>query len=300
MKLAITGANSSVGRNLLIQIASQDEFSAVAGVRSSRAMKSLPEAPGISPALIDYGDIESMTKAFTGADCVVHLAGVLFPGRGDSYRKANVDTTAAVVEAAQKAGVNSIVFVSVVGADTRSPNAYWRSKGEAEDCVTSSGLKATVLRTPMLLGPDTAGGQALATMAARSKARLPGGGSYQVRPLDVDDLTAAILQACRHPSEGNATHELVGGEPLSHADLVRRMASTLNHDIDITSIPVIWLRLLSAVSHTIKRAGISPTIIEVITADETVAHNADSDLGVLLTPLSETLTKIANSSKENS
>ncbi len=300
MKLAITGANSSVGRNLLTEIASQNEFSAVAGVRSSRSMESLPGAPGITPALIDYADTGGMTEVFTGADCVVHLAGVLFPGRGDSYRKANVETTAAVVEAARRAQVARVLFVSVVGADPASKNPYWRSKGEAEELVHASGLAATVLRTPMLLGPDTAGGQSLAATASRSTARVPGGGRYQVRPLDVDDLSAAILQSCRQPPGNQATHELVGPEPLSYADLIRRMAAAIGNDIRIASIPVAGLRLIAAASHAIKRAGISPAILEVITADETVSHNADSDLGVQLTPLAETLEKIANNSRGNS
>lgn len=300
MKLAITGANSSVGRNLLTHITSQDQFSAVAGVRSSRSMQSLPSAAAITPALIDYADTGGMTEAFTGTDCVIHLAGVLFPGRGDSYRKANVETTAAVVEAARRAQVAQIIFVSVVGADPASRNPYWRSKGEAEELVKASGLAATVLRTPMLLGPDTAGGQSLAATASRSTARVPGGGHYQVRPLDVDDLSAAILQACRRPPEQHVTHELVGPEPVSYAELIRGMASAMDNEIRIAAIPVAWLRLFAAVSHTIKRAGISPAILEVITCDETVTHNADSDLGVQLTPLSKTLEKIANNSKGNS
>ena len=36
----------------------------------------------------------------------------------------------------------------------------------------------------------------------------------------------------------------------------------------------------------------TPTVIDVITADETVRTNADVDLGVSLTPLSATLEKL--------
>jgi hypothetical protein len=38
----------------------------------------------------------------------------------------------------------------------------------------------------------------------------------------------------------------------------------------------------------------TPTVIDVITADETVRKNADIDLGVTLTPLSVTLEHLLN------
>ena len=36
----------------------------------------------------------------------------------------------------------------------------------------------------------------------------------------------------------------------------------------------------------------TPTVIDVITTSETVTHNADGELGIALTPLSNTLDKI--------
>jgi hypothetical protein len=38
----------------------------------------------------------------------------------------------------------------------------------------------------------------------------------------------------------------------------------------------------------------TPTVIDVITADDVVQKNADVDLGVLLTPLSVTLEHLVN------
>ena len=42
----------------------------------------------------------------------------------------------------------------------------------------------------------------------------------------------------------------------------------------------------------IRRGGMTPTVIDVLTADETVRTNADVELGVSLTPLSATLEKL--------
>ena len=51
-------------------------------------------------------------------------------------------------------------------------------------------------------------------------------------------------------------------------------------------------RLVEADRGYLSGGGITPTVIDVITANEDVPHNADADLGITLTPLAETLAKI--------
>ena len=116
MKIAITGANSSVGLNLLNHIVSATDIDVIAGVRSDRAMKSLPSSPQIDPRIISYQDPTQLAEALEGADCIVHLAGILIEDKNTSYASANVDATEAVVKAAQTLGAKHMVFISVVGA----------------------------------------------------------------------------------------------------------------------------------------------------------------------------------------
>ncbi|HWK55463.1 MAG TPA: NAD(P)H-binding protein, partial [Hyphomicrobiales bacterium] len=201
MKLCLTGANSSVGRTLLQQLAGREDITVLALSRSPQA-NALPQAANVTAMPVAYEDHDALTAAFAGAQAVVHLAGVLFASKGASYQSANVDSTAAVVRAAQEAGVPRLVFVSVLGADSASRNPFYRSKGQAENCVMTAALEATVLRTPLLLGPLCAGGQALLREARSGTAKLLGGGQHRVRPLDVDDLCAALVACCTAPLAG--------------------------------------------------------------------------------------------------
>ncbi len=292
MKLVITGANSSVGRNLLQHIAAREDVTAIAGVRSQQAADSLPQAANIEPAVISYEDIDGLHRSLEAADSVIHLAGVLFETAQASYQRANVDSTAAVVEAARKAGVGHLVLISVLGAAADSDNAYYRSKGEAERRVIGSGLPASVIRTPMLLGAETAGGQALVTTAAAGRARLLGGGRHRVRPLDVDDLSRAILRTCQYPPDQPVTHELIGPEALDFAQLVERTAAMMEKRVTITSVPIWLVRLFAGMRHLFRRRGLSPDIVDVITSSEEVTRNADHELGITLTPLPQTLAKL--------
>ena len=291
-RIAVVGANSAVGTALLAQVAAGDALDAVAAVRRPEVVGALPQSPRISPRVVDYRRSDDLTDAFAGAGAVVHLAGILFESRTSDYRSGNVDVTRAVVEAARAAGVGHVVFVSSLGADPRSRNGYFRSKGEAERLVAESGLDATIIRTPLLLGPGTAGGRALVAVASGPAARVLGGGAHRLRPLDVDDLCRAVLGCCERPAAGVRTCDLVGPETLTHRELIERAAGCLGREARVRSTPVRLARLAARVAGLARKGGLTPAVIDVITSDETVDRNAAAELGVSLTPLSDTLARL--------
>ena len=291
-QVAVTGANSAVGKALLARLAGEDTLRVTAGVRRPRALAGLPQSPRIAPRLIDYDSSDSLRALVAGADCVVHLAGVLFESPSSRYRSANVDTTRALVDAARDAGVGRIVFVSSLGANPRSSNGYYRSKGEAEALVANTGVDATIIRTPLILGSATAGGRALLRTASRRSVRVLGGGVHRLRPLDVDDLCGAVLGCCQRAAAGVRTCELVGPTTFSYRDLLQQTARLLGHDLAVGSTPIWLARLGARLAGLVRTGGLTPAVIEVITSDETVTRNADHDLGVSLTPLSATLAKL--------
>ena len=291
-RIAIVGANSAVGVALLARVADGDAFDATAAVRRPEVVGALPQSPRITPRVVDYGRSGELADAFAGAGAVVHLAGILFESRTSDYRSGNVDVTRAVVEAARAAGVGHVVFVSSLGADPRSGNGYFRSKGEAEGIVAESGLDATIIRTPLLLGPGTAGGRALLAAASGPSARVLGRGAHRLRPLDADDLCRAILECCERTPPGVRTCDLVGPETLTHRELIERAASCLGRDVSVRSTPVGLARLAAGLAGLFRKGGLTPAVIDVITSDETVDRNADAELGVSLTPLSDTLAEL--------
>jgi NADH dehydrogenase len=294
MKISITGANSSVGINLLGHLSQIEGMEVTAGVRSKSAFASLPQSPAITPTTISYDDSASLEQALAGTDCVIHLAGILIESKHSNYASANVAATAAVVEAAKAMGVKHIIFISVVGASASSSNAYFRSKGAAEDLVLNSGLAGTVVRTPILMGPGTAGASSLIGAASSGQAKILGGGDYSMRPLDTDDLSSALIKLASEEAEGSQVFELVGPEAIAYKDLIKKTAGLMGKEVEIGSVPVLFAKIGAAIGSMIKGGGITPTVIDVITMNEVVSQNADTQIGINLTPLQDTLTKILN------
>ena len=284
-----------MGKNLLAHASDRADVDIVAVVRSERAAAALPARPGLEVRVASADDVGDLARTMAGASSLVHLSGILIENRTASYEHANVAATEAAVEACRRAGIRHIVLISALGADVRTSNRYRRSKGEGERVVERSGLDATIIRTPILLGPETAGAAAILRSVTGGKVSLLGGGRYMMRPLDIDDLSDAILSACRRHPSGVHIHELAGSESISYRELIERVAGMMGRQVSYSGVPIWVAKLGAAINSRMKGGGVTPTVIDVITTSETVTHNADGELGITLTPLSTTLDKIVTS-----
>ena len=292
MQIAITGANSAVGKAIL-RCGSEREAAPnalVAVVRSDRAADEIRPllGPRSSVIQISYDDSASLDAAFRGASAVIHLAGILVERPGSTYEQANVASARSVVEAAKRCATEKIVLVSATGADEASSNGYYRSKGQAEALVREFGQGYTILRAPLLLGPGTEGAAALVRNASGRKARLIGGGRNLQQPLSVDDLARAALVAAQPSIARNRTLDLVGPVSMPERELVKRAARLLGHEIQISSIPKGLLSFVLAIRRRVAGPGFSPDVVDVITADTQLDPQlAASELGIRLTGIDE-------------
>src|SRR5437879_4180794 len=293
MKVVITGANSAVGQAILRCGAAQRTMPTVlvAAVRSERAAEQIRSRVGDANRLvrISYDDPRHLDAALQGTSAVIHLAGILVETSDSRYEQANVAATRSVVEAAKRNSVQKFILVSATGADETSCNRYYRTKGQAESLLRTSGLCYTVLRVPLLLGPGTAGAAALQRSVRRRRARLISGGRNLQQPLYVDDLArAAVLAATQASIANNLTLNLVGPVSLPERELVERAARLLGREVRIGSIPKTLFSLVLAIRQRIAGPGFSPDALEVVTADTRLdPQPAACKLGIQLTGIEE-------------
>jgi len=291
--VVITGANSAVGLAILRcgpkQGAAPNSF--VAAVRSDRAAEQIRSQAGSAYRIvrISYDDPGSLDVALQGAGAVIHLSGLLVERPDSTYEEANVASTRSVVEAARRCSVQKFVLVSATGANETSSNRYYRTKGQAETLLRTSGLAYTVLRAPLLLGPGTAGAAALKRNVSQRRARLVGGGRNLQQPLYVGDLARAAVLAATQPSlANNLTLDLVGPVSLPERELVERAARLMGREVRIGSIPKTLLSLALAIRQRIASPGFSTDALEVVTADTRLdSQPAACKLGIQLTGIDE-------------
>ena len=119
MRIVITGASGNIGTALLRRLHEGAEPHEVVGV-CRRPPAGGPPYEGVEWVSADLADVDAMAKLaplMVGADAVVHLAWGFQPSRDVDYlRRLDVGGSAAVLEAARKAGVDHLVHMSSLGA----------------------------------------------------------------------------------------------------------------------------------------------------------------------------------------
>lgn len=292
--IVVTGANGQLGRSLLHELARLDHSAVRALVRSERARATI-EALGLSPApeieIVDYTSPSEMEAAIRGARCVVHLVGIIKEMPGARYVEAHEQTCHALALAASRAGVERIVYLSILGAHPSSDNACLASKGGAERELLDGRVAATILRVPMVLGGNDPASASLRAQARARTLRLVDGGRTLQQPIDARDVIRAIL-AARNAAPGRDLAFDAGGPVcLTHRELVMRASRLWDNDPRVRSIPG-WLARLgvAVVAALLPRPPITPPMFDILQHDD----RADPDifckaLGIELTSLDKTL-----------
>ena len=129
----------------------------------------------------------------------------------------------AIAEAARAAGVERLVHVSGIGADSRSSkNRYVRSKVEAEEAIVAAFESATILRPSVVFGPDDVLFNRLAKVAAMAPFMpVVGNGRAKVQPVFVGDVAQAAVAVLARPDTAHKVFEL-GGPARLHLSRDRR------------------------------------------------------------------------------
>lgn len=228
MKVAITGGSGFVGRALADRL----EEPVVISRRSGT----------------DITDVDALTAAFAGCDAVAHCAGINREIGDQAFRRVHVEGTAAVVEAARRAGVRRLVMVSFLRARPDCGSGYHESKWEAEEIVRGSGLPHTILKSGMIYGP----GDHMVDHVTRAVRTLPffwtvGYRERTARPVPVEDA-ADVLVAALEGRIPEPTVAVMGADEVTLGEAIRRIARVAGRRPAFLPVPTWVVRVLAQVT----------------------------------------------------
>jgi uncharacterized protein YbjT (DUF2867 family) len=137
--MLVTGGSGTLGRQVVARLRAAGQPVRVL----SRRPTGFPD--GVQLASGDLATGEGVDAAMAGIDVVIHCAG---SAKGDDVKARTL------VDAAKRAGVRHIVYISVVGADAtpidgpidRAMFGYFGAKHAAERLIAESGIPWTTLR----------------------------------------------------------------------------------------------------------------------------------------------------------
>jgi uncharacterized protein YbjT (DUF2867 family) len=193
----IAGATGLVGARCVARLLAHPAYDRVT-VLSRR-----PLALSHAKLRVELVDFEGLKMSGEDCDDIFCCLGTTIKRAGsrENFRRVDHDFPAALANLGKAAGAQQFLMVSALGADAGSMVFYSRVKGETERDVAAIGLRKTIFMRPsLLLGErgEQRPGERMGIFVGRLIAPLLRGHLRKYRPIQADDVAAAMLYAANH------------------------------------------------------------------------------------------------------
>ena len=189
----------------------------------------------------DITNRDAVRTSLEGASAAINLCGVF----GRNMPAIHVDGARNVAESARDLGLDAMVHISAINADTESESAYAKSKGEGEAAVRKAFPKATIIRPSLVFGPEDDLTNRFAGMAKLPLLPVIAANS-NFQPVYVRDLGQAIAKAALDANRfGENTYEIGGPQVMSMLGLHKAILEITGQAPDIVSLPDLFATMLS-------------------------------------------------------
>ena len=238
MKILITGASSTLGKNLTSALLKTENFSIRLLEHRSPVRKENCETFQSS-----LQDIVGLDKACSEVATVVHLAALTHSSSEKAYFKINEEGTKKLIAACKKNNVSRFIFVSSVAASEEGGH-YGLSKLRCEELVEKSGLDWVILRPWEVYGVKTEEGIGKLVAWVEKFPIIPviGDGSYFLSPVSVDDVVQVMVEILRNDSIKKENLNLCGPEKMTMNELIDRLAQIQKIQIKKLFLPIWFVR----------------------------------------------------------
>jgi nucleoside-diphosphate-sugar epimerase len=248
VRLAITGATGFVGARLLtLALGAGHRITALTRrPQSSREGVEWIEGALDAPAALD--------RLVTGADAVIHVAGVVNVPDRAAFARGNIEGTRAVVEAARRAGPARFVHVSSLAAREPQLSDYGWSKAGAEAVVSTSPLDWDIVRPPAIYGPGDREMLDLFKAARWGVVPVPPAG--RMSAIHVDDLAHLFLALAAAPATRTlyeVDDGIAGG--WTHKEFARAIGAAVGRRVAPLELPRRILDLAARADALLRRDG---------------------------------------------
>ena len=279
--VTVFGGSGFVGRHTVRLLARQG-FRVRAAVRRPDLAGHLQPMGGVGqimPVQANLRDAASVRRAVEGADAVVNLVAVLAESGRQSFQTLHVQGARTVAKAAREAGVRSLVHLSALGANPRSPAHYAKSKGKGEAAILAEFANAVILRPSVIFGPEDDFFNRFASMAQGSPIMPLIGGGARFQPVYVGDVAAAILASLNGAAKPGGIYELGGPETFTFRQLLKRTMAYAGHPRPLLPVPIWAAKVLAALTKPLPMSWRPLTVdqVRMLKLDSTVSREASAE-----------------------
>ncbi|WP_416878077.1 NAD-dependent epimerase/dehydratase family protein [Litorimonas sp.] len=293
--IALTGATGFLGQHLLKGL-----------LDNGYGVKALARRPGGLSGFshknleVIEGDLATDLSGWAkGADCVIHLAGLVKAPSWKHFESVNVNGAKAVAKAAENANVPRLILLSSMTAREPGLSFYAKSKKLGEQAVKAefSG-KLAVIRAPAVFGPGDKATKPIFDLMKRGFLLVAGGRGWKTRSVAmvyvhdlVDDLIARALKG----EYDNKSVSPATVKALSMPELANYGEDAFNRSVRAFPVPLFILYPIAAITTlTLRLFSIGHLSLGKL-AEFRYEHWQSNDLVSNPTPMVEAISKTVQS-----
>lgn len=249
--VAMTGATGFVGAETL------DQLTAAGFEVRALARRTQNERAHVTWVAGSLDDPVALDTLMTGADIVLHIAGVVNAPDRAGFEAGNGTGTANVIAAMKRASLTRLIHVSSYAARQPELSDYCWSKHLAEEHVRASGLDWTMVRPPAVYGPRDTEFREVLRVARHGLLPVPSVGRASL--IHVSDLARVLVALCSKAGDrySGALWEVDDGASggLSHKELAAAIGRALGRRIIALPVPQAALMTIAKADRLVRGSG---------------------------------------------
>jgi NADH dehydrogenase len=295
--VTVFGGSGFVGTQL-VQLLARAGYRVRVAVRRPDLAGHLRPLGGVGqvvPMQANLRNAESVMAAVRGASVVINLAAVGVEKGKQRFRAINVSGARRVAEAAKAAGARTLVHMSVIGADAKSPSMFARSRAMGEDEVRTVFPGAIIMRPSVIFGVGDEFFNKLGLIARMLPIMPLFGGKTKFQPVYVGDVAEAFAEAAKGNLKAGKTYELGGPDVMTNREIVERVLRDTNRSNPILPLPGVLGQIMAFPMGILPKPLVTGEQVTLMQIDNVVSDAATREkrtlagIGIVPRPLDAVL-----------
>lgn len=290
LTVAVAGGTGFVGGAIAHELYRRGHRVVVLSHRGEEARSDLPDAVEVRTA--DATRPDGLDEALAGVDAlVVALAfpnsPIEVPRRRQTFDDVDAAGTENLVAAANRAGVERLVYMSGAGAAPDARRHWFRAKWRAEEAVRGGDQTWTIIRPTWIYGPRDVSLNRFVGFARRLQmVPMTNTGRQLLAPAFIDDVARLAADSLTDPAAADQVFEIGGPETLSMREIIGRALKIAGIRRPVVPGPTPLIKLAAAPLALLPQPPLTPTAVDFINQPATV------DLAPLLERMPRRLTPL--------
>ncbi len=232
--ILVTGAAGKTGRAVVSALSSRKRSVRALVHRADQAH--LVESAGANESIVgDMRSEKTLGQATRGMRAIYHICPNVSPDEELIGRM--------VIAASRAAGVEQLVFHSVLHPQVESMPHHWK-KMRVEESLFESGMPFTILQPASYMQNVLAGWK---TIEERGVYAVPYSVRCRMSMVDLNDVAKAAAVVLTEPGHLGAIYELAGPEVLTQDQVAETLARHLGRQVRAEQVPIdTWTRQAQA------------------------------------------------------